>query len=866
MLYGLLIGVLLLGAGCTLPNEGIIRAQEALATVRATPTIAVAPASGLPGAEIAVAGAGWMPTDIVTIRLESIGITPAVADNFTVVTVSADGTFTASFTFPEDEAWRTQSLVQVVAQSAATDARAVTTFEVLPPVTATAPVSATVAPTATTPVEAPTPSPTASATTAPTAAPTTAATTAPTTAPTASATSVTAANIATVLSAGLNVRSGPGAAYAIVTSVGQGTLLTVLGQNGDGSWLQVQLANGTVGWVARAYTNYGQSAPVVSTPTPTPVTTFPSPSPTFTPAASYPDWRGEYYANRDLAGSPVLVRNDVNLDFAWGDGSPAAGIPNDNFSVRWTRTIYFDSDTYRFHVRVDDGARLFIDDQLVIDQWSDGSEREFTNDRYLGAGNHTLRVEYYDHTGVARILVWWERANSDNNGNGEEFPDWKGEYFTNRDLSGDPRFKRNDQEINFNWGNGSPDSRIPDNNFSVRWTDRIGFDRGHYRFSVRADDGVRLYIDGNRVLDEWHDNDYDNGYEVELDLDGRHDVEVDYYEHNGGARIRVRWERIGDIATATATPVTATATPTPEPPTLTPTPVTPPTATPTRVQPSANVQPSAGGPGTNVVVSGGGFPLNTTVNVHLGALVGVRSAATEPTTYASTTTDRTGSYSVMFTLPATWPDGSPITDGKLVILVATDDFSAQASAVLDYTAAPPTNTPTPEPPTATPTGTQPPTATPTNTPQPTATPATPPTPVPQPFVNIQPSSGAPGVLVQVSGGGYPANTQVGVYLAIFDGGIGPNNAAVTYASTLTDGNGNYNMSFVMPGTTPNGDLLPSGKIGVIVATTDLNLRASATFDFTGLEPTATPVPTETPTPAPTETPTEVPTETPTATP
>jgi hypothetical protein len=117
--------------------------------------------------------------------------------------------------------------------------------------------------------------------------------------------------------------------------------------------------------------------------------------------------------------------------------------------------------------------------------------------------------------------------------------------------------------------------------------------------------------------------------------------------------------------------------------------------------------------------------------------------------------------------------------------------------------------------------------------------------VPQPFVNLDPSSATPGTLIRVSGGGFPANTPIGVYLGIFDGEISPNDAAVTFASTITDGEGNYSMTFVMPEDTPTGVLIQSGKIAMIVATDDFALQASATLDFTGAEPTATPEPTAT---------------------
>ena len=57
-----------------------------------------------------------------------------------------------------------------------------------------------------------------------------------------------------------------------------------------------------------------------------------------TPAYAQGSWYAEYYPNRDLAGGPALTRYEGSLNFDWGHGSPGPGIPNDNFSARFTRS------------------------------------------------------------------------------------------------------------------------------------------------------------------------------------------------------------------------------------------------------------------------------------------------------------------------------------------------------------------------------------------------------------------------------------------------------------------------------------------------------------------------------------------------
>jgi hypothetical protein len=156
-------------------------------------------------------------------------------------------------------------------------------------------------------------------------------------------------------------------------------------------------------------------------------------------------------------------------------------------------------------------------------------------------------------------------------------------------LQGDPSLVRNDRNIDFRWGTGPPAAGLPADNFSARWSRQVTFKPGVYRFSSQADDGIRFYLDGNLVLDEWHDSSGEKTYRVEKPLSGSHRLMVDYYESGGQALVKFEWKRVSDLPTATPTPTstptvepTPTATATPEPtPTETPTPEPTPTETPT---------------------------------------------------------------------------------------------------------------------------------------------------------------------------------------------------------------------------------------------------------------------------------------------
>ena len=119
-------------------------------------------------------------------------------------------------------------------------------------------------------------------------------------------------------------------------------------------------------------------------------------------------WEAEYYNNMTLSGTPVLTRNDPQIDFTWLGGSPDPGVVQaDHFSARWTQTSYFPPGNYRFDLTVDDGARLFVNGELLIDVWYDQVATLYTDGIYLPGGDVTLELQYYEDTGLAQVQLSW---------------------------------------------------------------------------------------------------------------------------------------------------------------------------------------------------------------------------------------------------------------------------------------------------------------------------------------------------------------------------------------------------------------------------------------------------------------------------
>jgi PA14 domain len=247
-------------------------------------------------------------------------------------------------------------------------------------------------------------------------------------------------------------------------------------------------------------------------------------------------WKASYFANQTLSGAAAGERCEAAVDYNWGLGGPTGvGVGADNFSVGWAKTQTFAAGTHTFTATADDGVRIYLDGVLVIDQWKDQPATTYTASRQVTAGNHELKVEYYENGGdaVARFNVTADIACP--------IDQYKASYFANQTLGGTPVTERCESAVDYNWGGGSPSGAgVGPDNFSVRWVGtRLFATTGTYTFTATADDGVRVYLDGSLVIDQWRDQSATTYTASRTVTAGNHEVKVEYYENGGDAVAKV---------------------------------------------------------------------------------------------------------------------------------------------------------------------------------------------------------------------------------------------------------------------------------------------------------------------------------------
>ena len=160
----------------------------------------------------------------------------------------------------------------------------------------------------------------------------------------------------------------------------------------------------------------------------------------------------------------------------------------------------------------------------------------------LPAGTHVIRLtgSANGSAGVVGNLNWFKftsTAAPTNGGDG-----LKVTYYNNADLTGST-VSRIDPNVNFAWGNGTPDGAIGPDTFSARWTGQVLADKSEdYTFYANTDDGVRLWVDGRLLIDHWvNQPDTETSATIALVVGRKYDIKMEYFDDLYGATAQLRW-------------------------------------------------------------------------------------------------------------------------------------------------------------------------------------------------------------------------------------------------------------------------------------------------------------------------------------
>ncbi|MGH7215335.1 MAG: PA14 domain-containing protein, partial [Tepidisphaeraceae bacterium] len=263
-----------------------------------------------------------------------------------------------------------------------------------------------------------------------------------------------------------------------------------------------------------------------------------------------------YFNNSNFTGTQ-LTRTDATVNFNFAAGSPGPSIANETFSAVWTGQVQAQfSQTYTFHTLSDDGVRLFVNGQKLIENWTNHPATENSGSITLVAGQkYDIRIEYYENVGNAVMQLRWSGPSTPKqvvptsqlypSASPQPPPPGQGlsaTYFDNANFTGNS-VTHIDPGVNFDFGLGSPAPGIGNETFSVRWQGQVvpQFSQT-YTFHVRADDGVRLWVNGQLLVDDFtvHAARETSG-SIALVAGQKYDIRLDFFDNFHHAVAELRW-------------------------------------------------------------------------------------------------------------------------------------------------------------------------------------------------------------------------------------------------------------------------------------------------------------------------------------
>ncbi len=271
----------------------------------------------------------------------------------------------------------------------------------------------------------------------------------------------------------------------------------------------------------------------------------------------------------------------------WGEGGPKQlNYQSDDFGLYLAKNMVFEAGCYTVSTTSDDGSAAYLNNTIILDNWAD--QPATTKKVYLQVLRPSYRlfqVLFYENGGAASLKV-----NREYHGNVDckyvinkpdpiipptptvppKFTGWKSEFFSWKDIAqyfytfGDLPLSSQALDLSrrvagpINMENLNIDSKVPspyafiiaDDYWAGRFETTMFSDSKNncFNFIATVDDGIRLKVDGNLVIDDWNEWSRrtltNNVLGTCLNLGyGNHQVVVEYIEKTGDSVLQVRWEK-----------------------------------------------------------------------------------------------------------------------------------------------------------------------------------------------------------------------------------------------------------------------------------------------------------------------------------
>lgn len=283
-------------------------------------------------------------------------------------------------------------------------------------------------------------------------------------------------------------------------------------------------------------------------------------------------WDTQYFGNTSLSGTSQIfctTNNQLNLGINWGTGSPVGGIGSDNWSASFSTNLSLaTAGTYRFTANYQDGVRLYINGQLVINAVSSdvATSQIATGDYYYGfAGSAvSVRLEFVNFTGNANVSLNWALTQGGSTPVPSGNP-WTVEYFNNRTFTQPSVIGATlpAGPLAIDFGFNAPAPGINQDGWSSRFTRAVNFPTGGLvTFEARADDTVTVRVNGTAVTASAP---YFAGegviYRGSITLPaGLSTIVVEHTDIEAQAYVYVSWSGGGDTSGGQVTAATTTTT------------------------------------------------------------------------------------------------------------------------------------------------------------------------------------------------------------------------------------------------------------------------------------------------------------------